>query len=416
MGNKIITTLEISSTSVKSVTGYLLDGKPIILNAECVTLPVDAMKESMINDYGAVTKAVNQVLSQVKEKLKRQVTAVTLVVPSIGFEVYQHEQTTSIVSPISEIERIDIENVRSQVSKVRISEGQSIIDVIADKYIYDGGESVEPPLGKTSNELTIKAKLHAAPTVIVESYKRIVNQAGLKISRIVASVYAGAEVIRNLGKLPESYILVDLGAELINAALIGENRVYTSTFNRYGSNYMTAALADNLGITFDAAQHLKEKYGYDSRKTSYSTPIMSCNVGTKKVEITNSLYNDQMYGIASKFVIEINKAVKEIQAEDAYYETLPLIFVGGGNKLNGLLELIKDLIKPQSAIFVNSFALGARDGKFFNCVGALIVEGNAPVLRDDSVEDDLTDYEAYSRKIKLRRAGDNKEENDWEED
>ncbi len=404
MGVKITTTLEISSICVKCVTGYLLDKRPVILDASSVALPENAIKDGMINDYGAVAKAVNSLITSVNERLKIVVSAVTLVLPSIGFEVYENEQTTAIVSSINEIAALDIENVRSQVSKANVNEGLKIIDVIADDYIYDEGHSKEPPIGKTSRSLQIKAKLHALPIIIVDSYTRIITQLGIKISRVVASVYAGAELVKNLVKLPKNYILVDLGANIVNAALIGENQVYTSTFERFGGNEITKNLSESLGITFEAAQHLKERYGVDLRKTTYSTNILSEKIGNKKVEITNKDFNEKIYGIASKYVLEINKVIKEIQNDDNYYESLPLIFVGGGSKLYGLMDLVKDLIKPQSAYIVNPFAVGARDGRFSNCVGALIIEGNAPVLRDDLLDDDLTDYESYTnRKIKLRR-------------
>ena len=141
MSNKIITTLEISSTSVKCVCGYVLDGRPIILNAEIAPLDDGVMKGGMINDYASVTKTVSQIINVTTEKLKMPITDIVLVVPSIGFEVYRNSQTTSVVSPIGQINKIDIDNVKSQVSKAKVNEGSIIVDILPEKYIFDEGES-----------------------------------------------------------------------------------------------------------------------------------------------------------------------------------------------------------------------------------------------------------------------------------
>ena len=185
MVNKIITTLEISSSSIKCVSGYLLNDKPIILNSEITPLEDGCMKGGMINDYGIVTKAVSQIITRASEKLKFPIQEVVLIVPSIGFEVYRNSQTTNVVSPIGQINKIDIDNVKSQVSKAKVNEGSIIVDILPERYIFHDGESVEPPYGQMSDSLTIDAKLHAIPTIILNSFKKIISQCGLRICRIV---------------------------------------------------------------------------------------------------------------------------------------------------------------------------------------------------------------------------------------
>ena len=409
MSNKIITTLEISSTSVKCVCGYVLDGRPIILNAEIAPLDDGVMKGGMINDYASVTKTVSQIINVTTEKLKMPITDIVLVVPSIGFEVYRNSQTTSVVSPIGQINKIDIDNVKSQVSKAKVNEGSIIVDILPEKYIFDEGESYEPPYGQISNSLTIDAKLHAIPTIILNSYKKIISQCGLRIARIIVSAYAACGMIKNLGNLPKNYILVDLGAEITSAALIGGNEVFSPTYSIFGSNRVTNLLAEQLNIDFVSAQHLKEKIGIDIRKTSYRTTLLV--VQQQNREISNRRYNEKMIDISTNYIQDVSRLIDEVFQKNPSCTSFPIVFVGGGSKLSGFEDLARQLNKINSFNFVTPMALGARDARFTNCVGALCIFGQSIENSVESMEDDPTEYETtINRRIKLQRGDINHED------
>ena len=404
MVNKIITTLEISSSSIKCVSGYLLNDKPIILNSEITPLEDGCMKGGMINDYGVVTKAVSQIITRASEKLKFPIQEVVLIVPSIGFEVYRNSQTTNVVSPIGQINKIDIDNVKSQVSKAKVNEGSIIVDILPERYIFHDGESVEPPYGQMSDSLTIDAKLHAIPTIILNSFKKIISQCGLRICRIVVSIFAACGMIKNLGNLPKNYVLVDLGSEINSAALIGGNEPFSPMYSMFGSDQITRTLSDELNIDFLSAQYLKEKIGIDTRKTSYKTPILKVTSSNKK-EVSNIEFNEKMIEISTNYIQNISRIVDEIFQKNPACVGFPVVFVGGGSKLYGFEQLAKSLNKFNNSLFITPTALGARDARFTNCVGALCIYGESIKSRVGGIiEDDYTEYEStINRRIKLQR-------------
>ena len=404
MVNKIITTLEISSSSIKCVSGYLLNDKPIILNSEITPLEDGCMKGGMINDYGIVTKAVSQIITRASEKLKFPIQEVVLIVPSIGFEVYRNSQTTNVVSPIGQINKIDIDNVKSQVSKAKVNEGSIIVDILPERYIFHDGESVEPPYGQMSDSLTIDAKLHAIPTIILNSFKKIISQCGLRICRIVVSIFAACGMIKNLGNLPKNYVLVDLGSEINSAALIGGNEPFSPMYSMFGSDQITRTLADELNIDFLSAQYLKEKIGIDTRKTSYKTPILKVTSSNKK-EVSNIEFNEKMIEISTNYIQNISRIVDEIFQKNPACVGFAVVFVGGGSKLYGFEQLAKSLNKFNNSLFITPTALGARHARFTNCVGALCIYGESIKSRVGGIiEDDYTEYEStINRRIKLQR-------------
>ena len=404
MVNKIITTLEISSSSIKCVSGYLLNDKPIILNSEITPLEDGCMKGGMINDYGIVTKAVSQIITRASEKLKFPIQEVVLIVPSIGFEVYRNSQTTNVVSPIGQINKIDIDNVKSQVSKAKVNEGSIIVDILPERYIFHDGESVEPPYGQMSDSLTIDAKLHAIPTIILNSFKKIISRCVLRIWRIVVSIFAACGMIKNLGNFPKNYVLVDLGSEINSAALIGGNEPFSPMYSMFGSDQITRTLADELNIDFLSAQYLKEKIGIDTRKTSYKTPILKVTSSNKK-EVSNIEFNEKMIEISTNYIQNISRIVDEIFQKNPACVGFPVVFVGGGSKLYGFEQLAKSLNKFNNSLFVTPTALGARDARFTNCVGALCIYGESIKSRVGGIiEDDYTEYEStINRRIKLQR-------------
>ena len=308
-------------------------------------------------------------------------------------------------SPIlGQINKIDIDNVKSQVSKAKVNEGSIIVDILPERYIFHDGESVEPPYGQMSDSLTIDAKLHAIPTIILNSFKKIISQCGLRICRIVVSIFAACGMIKNLGNLPKNYVLVDLGSEINSAALIGGNEPFSPMYSMFGSDQITRTLADELNIDFLSAQYLKEKIGIDTRKTSYKTPVLKVTSSNKK-EVSNIEFNEKMIEISTNYIQNISRIVDEIFQKNPACVGFPVVFVGGGSKLYGFEQLAKSLNKFNNSLFITPTALGARDARFTNCVGALCIYGESIKSRVGGIiEDDYTEYEStINRRIKLQR-------------
>ncbi len=120
---------------------------------------------------------------------------------------------------------------------------------------------------------------------------------------------------------------------------------------------------------------------------------------------TDIEFNEKMIEISTNYIQNISRIVDEIFQKNPACVGFPVVFVGGGSKLYGFEQLAKSLNKFNNSLFITPTALGARDARFTNCVGALCIYGESIKSRVGGIiEDDYTEYEStINRRIKLQR-------------
>lgn len=373
---KPITVVEISNTEVRIAIGYASDEKVNLVY----------MTERPINGLISRGEIVDlttlaQILSSMREikdessKSKIAINDVTLVLPASGLNVFQSEKTTNVVSPFGVVAQIDIENVVSLVQKETVPSGSEIIDIIPDSFTLEMGRSfINPPINEHSNNIKINAKIHCLPTRIVSEYKRALEAAHIRVRRLCVSSYALAELGKHIESIPNSYILVDMGSELTNISLIGNNAPFeTITFPSGGSDLINRVV-ENFRISPEDALDILKKYGLDERPLSYKPIIASGNVDG----IMRNFDPEVLNVIIKTFFMEDYFAQFDVVYQNlmkGYPEAvrnLPIVFTGGFSNLVGFESLAKaKFSKNQSIHHLEPETFGARDARFSACIGAM---------------------------------------------
>ena len=373
---KPLTVVEISDTQVRIAVGYEHNNK----------INLVYMAERPINgliSHGEIIDltTLSQILSSMREfknettKEKFVVNEATLLLPSLGLNVFQSEKTTNVVSPFGVIAQIDIENVISLVQKETVPSGSEIIDIIPDSFTLEQGRSyINPPIGEHSNNIKVNAKIHCLQTRIVSEYKRAAEAAHIKVRRLCVSSYAIAELGRYVESLPHSYILVDMGAEMSNISLIGNNTPFETIAFYSGGNDLINRIVENFRIGPEDALSLLKKYGLDERPLSYKPVIAKGNVDG----VIKEFDPDALNLIIKTFFLEDYFAQFDVVFENlmkGYPEAvrnLPIVFTGGFSKLIGFENLAKEKFsKSQSIHYLEPSTFGARDARFSAIIGAM---------------------------------------------
>ncbi len=406
MKKKIIGAVEVSSCAVKLVIGYVLDGEVIVLNTVVSPLEEGAVLDGDIHDFALVSKTIASTVKEGAQSLPFPVQDWVMVLPPIGFEVYEHSQTTSVVSAVGRIAKLDVENVLSQVSKARTTDGSMIVDILPDAYILDQGQTFpEPPIGQISNSLGIKVKLHVCPIHIVNAYKKVFMQANIRCNKMIVAPYAGLEVVKAEKNIPADFLLIDLGARMTSIHLIGQGSVVASTFMYQGANHIVDKISSTYGLDFKSAQDMMEMYGFDHQSIRFDAPLFSVvNENQKqKNSYTVGHFRQSMESFVQDYVQEIVHSMEELakQTEDVIMQ-LPIFFIGGGINLHGLEDVLKEALPNNTIRMITPHAIGARDSRMTNVLGALKIFGMIRPI-EDIVEEEKVEVNGKTRKIKMHR-------------
>lgn len=372
---KYISAIEISDTQVRLAVGYEKEGKVNLIHIS--ERPITGLiSRGEIVDF----QTLSTIIASMKEfkddttKEKISINEVTVVLPSLGLNVYQSTKTTNVVSPFSLIANIDIENVISLILKESLPGDSKIIEIVPDSFITEMGRSfVNPPINEKSNNITIKAKIHTLPSRVVNDYIRVIEGARLKIRRLCVSSYAIAELAKNDKEIPQSYILVDIGAGVTNLSLIGNCTPFETVSFTTGASDLIKKISLQMNLSYDDAFELLKRYGLDERLLTYKPAIAtSIKDGVERQhdpESLNNLIKDFFNEYFKQFGVAFDTLMKGYPDN---VRNLPLVFAGGMTKMFGFETLVKEQFSSNASLhYLEPLCLGARDTRFCAVIGAI---------------------------------------------
>ena len=386
---KPIAAIELGSKKLKLVVGYEIDGQVYVLY-------------TLVKPYGHAIEAgnfvdanrVSQTIASVREftdpaaKLKLNISDVILCIPPYGLGVYQTRQVTTVVTEDSKISNLDIKNIYALIRNSAYPlNDKALVDVIPESFTLDQGRIfARPPMGESSSTLTVAAKVQTLPKQLVDDYQTVLSNGGMVSRRNVIASLAATELIASYEGMPHSYILVDIGSNVTTVSFVGNNALYGSTFFNWGGDNITEKIIESFNINEADAEKYKIMYGIDNREMNFKAPICVTDDGTGvEVHHTNNELNAIIKGELDIFVNYLNDAVNQVvSAHDKSYRSFPMILVGGGAQLNGLVEYITPKVLSETVEVVTPKTLGARNPTFFNCLGMLLTHAKYLNLNDEA--------------------------------
>ena len=386
---KPIAAIELGSKKLKLVVGYEIDGKVYVLY-------------TLVKPYGHAIEAgsfvdpnrVSQTIESVREftdpsaKLKLNISDVLLCIPPYNLGIYQTRQVTTVVTEDSKISNLDIKNIYALIRNSAYPlNDKALVDVIPESFTLDHGRIfARPPLGESSSTLTVSAKVQTLPKLLVDNYQNVLSNGGMISRRNVIAPLAAAELIASYGDLPSSYILVDIGSSVTTVSFVGNNALYGSTFFNWGGDNITEKIIESFNINEADAEKYKIMYGIDNREMNFKAPICTTDDGTgHEVHHMNDELNAIIKGELDIFVNYLKEAVNEVVSQhDKTYSSFPMLLVGGGSELNGLVNYITPKVMSETVKVVSSKTLGARNPTFFNCLGMILTHSKYLNLNDEA--------------------------------
>lgn len=385
---KNVAAIEFGSKKLKLVVGYELDGQVYVLYA--LTKSYGHIVEAgSITDQQRLAQSIIDVkqIADPSAKLKITISEALLALPPYGLEVFQTKQVTTVISDEGKIGNLDIRNIYSLIKNGALPLENQLIDVAPERYVLDQGRTfICPPLGESSSTLTVYAKAHTLPKRISGEYRAAMAAGGLNIKRSVIAPFAACELLSTYEDLPSDYLLVDIGSNITTLSLIGDKELYASRFFEWGGDHITERIIESFNINEADAEKYKITYGIDKREMNFKAPICITDDGEG-----NNIkhYADELNAIIKSeldtFTKKLNAAIDDLLKDyDKSAKSLPMILIGGGARLNGLVEYLEPKVQSEKVIVVTPRSLGARNPTFTNCLGMIIANHKYPNVYDET--------------------------------
>ena len=387
--DKPIAAIELGSKKLKLVVGYEIDGQVYVLYT--LTKPYGfCIEGGNFVDASKVAETIKSIreFTDPSAKLKLNITDVLLCLPPYGLGIYQTRQVTTVVTEDSKISNLDIKNIYALIRNSAYPlNDKALVDVVPESFTLDHGRIfARPPMGESSSTLTVSAKVQTLPSVLVDNYQTVLANGGMVSRRNVISSLAATELISSYPNMPSSFILVDIGSNITTVSFVGNGALYGSTFFEWGGDNITERIIEKFNINEADAEKYKMMYGIDYREMNFKAPICTTDDGTgQEVHHYNDELNTLIKGELDIFVQQLNDAINDIVAQhDKSYRSFPMMLVGGGAELNGLVQYITPKVMSETVEVIRPKTLGARNATFTNCLGAILTYSKYPNLNDES--------------------------------
>lgn len=374
---KRLAVIEITNREVRLIIGDVVNDKPVVLYQTSRPIPGLISRSEIIDDT-TLTQIISSLanIEDPKIRMRLHITDATIILPASGLAVFGADKTTNVVSPTSIIQTIDIQNVISLIEKEAIPGGNAIVDIIPDCFITETQKFAEPPVGKKSNFLRLRAKVHTLPTRVIEQYKNAIERAGIRAKRIFVAPYGIIELAKQMNEFPKDYFLVDMGAETTTISLVGNQSLFASTSFTLGGDDLVTFAAQEMQISNDEAREIIELYGINDRELSFKPTIARATINDVPVKYSLDDLNRIIVDFFKDFYFKQFDVVLK-QITDAYSKenlsVLPIVFTGGFSSLHGFDKLAKEkFANNQSIHYLTPNAIGVRSPSFSALVGALI--------------------------------------------
>ena len=387
--DKPIAAIELGSKKLKLVVGYEIDGQVYVLYT--LTKPYGfCIEGGNFVDDNKVAETIKSIreFTDPSAKLKLNITDVLLCLPPYSLGIYQTRQVTTVVTEDSKISNLDIKNIYALIRNSAYPlNDKALVDVVPESFTLDHGRIfARPPMGESSSTLTVSAKVQTLPSVLVDNYQTVLANGGMISKRNVVSSLAATELVCSYPNMPSSFILVDIGSNITTVSFVGNGALYGSTFFEWGGDNITERIIEKFNINEADAEKYKIMYGIDYREMNFKAPICTTDDGNgQDVHHYNDELNTIIKGELDIFVQQLNDAINDIVAQhDKSYRSFPMMLVGGGAELNGLVQYITPKVLSETVEVVRPKTLGARNATFTNCLGAILTYSKYPNLNDES--------------------------------
>ncbi|HCX27870.1 MAG TPA: cell division protein FtsA [Candidatus Portnoybacteria bacterium] len=243
-----------------------------------------------------------------------------------------------------EISREDRERAVAAASAISVLPNREILHILPRRFTVDGQEAIKDPVGMSGVRLEVDALIVEGATPYLKSLLKCIDEADLDNDGMLLAPLADSKTVLTKRQKELGVLLLDLGDGTTGMAVYEEGDVMHCQILPVGGAHITNDIAIGLRISVEAAEKIKLEYG----------SVLSSAVGKKEmIDLTRVGEAD---GQASRhYVAEIiearvcelldlvNKELKKI--DRAGLLPAGVVLVGGGAKLQGLVELTKEKLK-----------------------------------------------------------------------
>ena len=256
----IIVGIDIGSSKVSLVVGEVNNFNQVEV-VYTVEHKCRGIKKTKIIDEDEIASAISKAVRDAEREEEIKINSAYITIAGKYVTIVQNSITKTIKDKYAGISAKDVSSALMQVKDIDIPEGQTIIDIVTDKFVLEDGRTVDDPVGNLVTSFTINAQVILGDKEYIKQLSNICKKADIDIDGIIPITLAERNLVLDTNELNDSVMIVDIGGGNTEIGIFeGAAFEYTNTIPLGGDN-ITKDIQMVLGISEDEAEKLKRQYG-----------------------------------------------------------------------------------------------------------------------------------------------------------
>ncbi|MCU0680159.1 MAG: cell division protein FtsA [Planctomycetes bacterium] len=378
MKEEIIAGLDIGSTTIRLAIGQRTistEGEELhIIGA--VSAPTNGVSKGIVNSIEDVGAAIVSCLEKAERLVGLPISSVWVSVNDPHIRCERSRGVVAVGRSGGEITENDISRSIEAARALAMPANYEILHVIPIKFTVDSQDNIKDPVGMSGVRLEVETLIILGLNNQIKNLTKAIYRAGLDIEDLVLAPLAAAENILTPKQKELGAAIVSIGSSTTGLAVYEESNLLYTTVLPIGSEHITSDIAIGLRCPLNLAERIKIEYG-----------TLHAPEGRDEIDISELLkaegIEDEVTTISKKYVAEIIEARGEEIMERIDQELrkidrsgmLPagIFLMGGGSKLNGLVEFTKKKLRLPAALglskSMNVVLDKAQDPEYLTAIG-----------------------------------------------
>ncbi len=348
----VITGIDIGSAAIRVAVGRVVEqerGQLLQLLA-CAEVPSEGIHKGIITSIDDAVSSVSACLERAERLANIEITHALVGISGSHVMSQQSKGVVAVAKPDGEITDDDVARSVEAARTVATPVNYEIIHVIPKTFTVDGQSGIKDPTGMTGVRLEVDAQIIQGVSSQIKNMSKVVYRAGLAIDTHVLSILAVAEVVTTARQKELGVAVVNVGASTTSIAIYEDGDVLHTAILPVGSEHITSDIAVGLRTAIDVAERVKIEFGTAlPKQVARKEEIFLSELGAAEQEVVDRKFVAEI--IEARVEEILQKIDKELRAVERS-GLLPggVLFVGGGSRLDGFIEISKRQLRLPAAL------------------------------------------------------------------
>lgn len=346
---KLITALDIGSAAIKGlVVEEKKDGSFSVIAA--FKEPSAGLRRGVLADTEEATPVLRSIILDLQKISKKATQNIFTNLNGDHVKSRTSKGVAAVARADQEIQKDDVERAIQASRAVKISPNSIILHNITREFIVDEVGDIHDPVGMFGNRLEANTLIIEAFAPHIFTLTKCLERVGGRVSGIIFGPLAAARAVLSKRQKELGVLMIDFGFNTTSFAVYEENKVIHAKSLTLGSGYLTNDIAIGLKTPIEAAEKIKLTYGYAlakdvPRRETINLQEVDASLNT---EVSKRFLSEVIEVRLAEILGFVNNELKDLGR--SVQMPAGVVMVGGGVKLGGLADLVKQEVKLTARI------------------------------------------------------------------